>query len=252
MTTKLTLIEARTKGKSLAQSVPLEFESFPRRLPWLSGQFFELDEDLRFSEILSSISTQHSDSSIRQSGWSHFIWKLDQRQIDGLGLSGFQSTAPFAFRMRESGNRVLLLSAQLPITQALIDFALRRHRKPRLPSIKLMELICRLEDESAATSAKYRLGVVHAKTPGFGNALRNIAFYGDDLLSADYFHSSLSLFDPHRVGVQKLTDDRRMTSVSAVGEVWVSAGDSAALSRLDEFIRFLTQRELIVWAARQS
>ena len=81
----------------------------------------------------------------------------------------------------------------------------------------------------ATGDTKYALTFVHARVAAFGNTLRSVSFYGDDISEADFFRDHLSLFNCYTCGIRAVVDAGEIIRISSDGHI--SFTMSSVLSR---------------------
>jgi hypothetical protein len=92
----------------------------------------------------------------------------------------------------------------------------------------------------------YALSFVHARVPGFGNALRALSFYGDDLAGASLFREHADLLVCYTCGLRKAAGGTEILRLGVDGNVSFFLGDQKRLRAIEDTLRFLRDERRLV------
>ncbi|MGO9019190.1 MAG: hypothetical protein ACLQVJ_12670 [Syntrophobacteraceae bacterium] len=118
---------------------------------------------------------------------------------------------------RRSGTKILMLSHHRRVVDFVLSDKTPKLFSPNLQRVfievdKLVRTITRLPD-------KYVLSSVYARVPAFGNALRTISFYGDDVAEASIFRDHLKLMNCFNCGLRDVTGGPEIVRLGSEGSV---------------------------------
>jgi hypothetical protein len=92
---------------------------------------------------------------------------------------------------------------------------------------------------------------VHAKVEGYGESLRNIGFYGDDIGEAMLFRDIVPKLIPSVVQLRDTIKKREIMSVGIDGSVRFPYFGPYTLSDVDAALRFLSQNDFLRWQVEE-
>lgn len=148
----------------------------------------------------------------------------------------------FLFRESQLGDRFALLAESASLVEALIEMSgLRAHLGT--PLIKVREIVRYL----AKDRDLYRLGTTWSGIEGFGESLRIIALYGDDLADSSLFLRLLPNLWPFRVQLRDPVRLEEIVTYSSKGDISIPGVEGVALDQVDSSLLFLRKRGFIDW-----
>ena len=177
----------------------------------------------------------------KRNGWAE-LTLATSRQLAEIGEPLSDGKYLYHFLLRTSGPRYLLLSSQLVLVEALLDrFSLReRIVRPVVAISKLVEDLVREPRE-------YVLGAIYAEIGGFGENLRKISLFGNDIGGTELFASILPRLQPYRVSIRDVALRREVLSVGRDGEVSFHYSGAASLQHAVTFLSVLTRDNYVAW-----
>jgi hypothetical protein len=151
----------------------------------------------------------------------------------------------YSFLLRPTAlGRFLITSTDLRLIDILLErFHIRR--SVVRPSIKIHELVVNLCERPA----EYTLGAVHTRIEGFGQALRNAAFYGNDVGEAVLFRELLGRMQGHRVTLRDARKRADIIGIGQKGDVSFAYHGADSLRDVDSALRFISRRGFLDWTA---
>jgi hypothetical protein len=186
--------------------------------------------------IFSSMSSSGRLSSAPiKRDWVRITWSSDERLVPEI-----PDDPPYRYDFlvhlsREDPARLIITSSHIELVEAFLRESgiARDYRKPRLQVAALVQHIADDPDE-------YRTTVLYARVDGFGQDLRTIAFFGDNITSATLSRDILRFAEPFRVTLRRTKSESDVLSVGSRGEISFMFNDRvAALDRVDHALRFI-------------
>lgn len=176
------------------------------------------------------------------SRWEEFQFTTDVplRGEDATSVRG-----PFRYIVicRLSGSRMAILSHNRRIVDRLTDrlvaevFALRLRRV----SIAVDSLVTSLVERPT----RFCLSFVYARVPAFGAALRNVAFYGDDLGEASLFRENIHLINVFVCGLRRTEGGSEILRLTSDGRISFNMRSPEKVNEVEEVLRFLRQEQYL-------
>src|SRR5579863_9700934 len=183
--------------------------------------------DLEKGGNLSFIGIVHGTS------WEHFLFKSEQalRPEDGVG------PCEYPIICRRSGSRVLMLSIAREIIEHLVRNDLEKIFSPQLRRVSIA--VDGLVKGIARKPTLYALSFAHARVPAFGNSLRSISFYGDDLAEASLFREQIDLMVFFTCGLKEAAGGAEIVRLGGDGTIsfFMSASRLSEVERALGFLR---------------
>ncbi len=130
-----------------------------------------------------------SFGTVAGSRWRHFEFKTHEPLLDEEPNESRTYTYPGLIRF--SGSRLLIATPAWDITRALLRES--RLGEPPAQFRRVVVDVQSLVSDCSLTSIPFSLLQVHASTPGYGDSLRNVSFYGEDLGDAEWFRNALDV-----------------------------------------------------------
>lgn len=156
-------------------------------------------------------------ASIEPIGWEFFSLLTKEslrpdREEEGRG--------PYRYEIlcRRLGAYVILASD----SRNIVDYLLSKKRfmyadKPPFVPIKIH--VDRLVRKITHDPTSYAINFVHAKVSGFGDALKSMSLYGDDITEAKLFRDSIDLMSCTRCGLSDISEGFEVIRVGNDGSI---------------------------------
>lgn len=158
-------------------------------------------------------------------GWREFSLKSSQPLCGEMATVSMDSFN-YRFLVRDSRFKALVSSPH----NAIISEALRRSSLAGhvQPHVNIEGLV---RDLTSGERALYAMSRLYSRIEGFGNSLRSVSLYGEDLAGARLFHEILGRLLPHRVELRDLRTGSTLLSIASRGEVsFVYRGNGSLVS----------------------
>ena len=152
-------------------------------------------------------------------------------------------TIEYRFMFRQSGYHAILVSPASDAVPALLD-RLGMVTVIHQPEVQVDTLVRQLVKEP---HAQYVIGALFAKVHGFGHALRSIALWGSDVGCTRLFVDILDRLYVYRLELRDVRSGSPIVSIDSHGDLSFSMDGARSLQEVTQALRFLTQRELILW-----
>lgn len=172
-------------------------------------------------------------------GWSILRFRSD---MPLLGEEDSRKEWVYPYLLRESGNRLLLLSSHSELTLKILDLCNIRWRLSS-PTIYVPQLVANI----VSNPGEFVIGALWARIDAFGRSLRTIALYGDDLGDSALFKDILPRLRPFRVALRNLRLDAEVLSLSIRAEVGFTFSGEHSLQRADDALAFVTATGFLDW-----
>jgi hypothetical protein len=91
------------------------------------------------------------------------------------------------------------------------------------------------------------MGALHARVEGYGNSLRSLALYGNDLAESKLFFELLPQITPFRVHLRDVRLGYEVLSIGSKGEVGFFYRAYESLKDVDRALTYLTQGGYLSW-----
>ncbi|MES2938927.1 MAG: hypothetical protein V4864_14675 [Pseudomonadota bacterium] len=187
------------------------------------GHVFKPEATLVESELASNIAASPGvvrASSIPSVRWHELTFRsrnpLTQAEIDQAKLPGFTVPAHYDYIIWMAvSHHVLLCAESLAVVEAFAGRHLRRNGiHLRRTQIRVTELVRQL----LATPTQFALTHVHARIGGFGESLKTISMWGDDLGDAQFVRDSSNIMFGTQCGLRRLDEERELLRLTNEGK----------------------------------
>ncbi len=151
-------------------------------------------------------------------------------------------TFEYEFVLRQSGRHFLLAGVdELLLPKVLTQLGwLRLVAPPYVDTVGLCK-------DMVTNPSSYSLGVVWARVDAYGQSLRTMAFYGEDLAEAGLFKQLLPGLTPFRVHLRDPRNGVEVLSIGSKGELAFQFRNANSLREIDKCLRHLNNRALLSW-----
>lgn len=119
------------------------------------------------------------------------------------------------------------------------------HKLLTNPAVNIPMVVKELTDNPGS----YAMSAVFAYVDGYGESIRSISFYGDDLAEAALFRETLPKIRPRRVSLRDVTTMTEVLSIGSRGQISFHYSGDRSLVDVDSALRFLSQRNYLTWEA---
>jgi hypothetical protein len=197
--------------------------------------------------LLRSFTSVKDFDSIGERSWYSFNWKPTVLNESKISQALDQASGFYPFLMRESSDRFILLSTHQTVVQAFLRSCRLETviEYPRVDIVKLVEIVSKPSDSQGRA---YRLGAVFAAVEGYGQKLKTIAFWGEDIGEATLFQDMMPAVLPFRAALRDVRTDREIASIGSGGEVSFYYRGLGHLDQTDRLFRYLTNIKTISWS----
>ena len=107
--------------------------------------------------------------------------------------------------------------------------------------------VAKLVRDLSSTPDTYSLGTVYARVDGYGQSLRSVVMYGDDLADARLFRDVLPRIAPYRVSLRHVLTKNELFTIGARGDVGFHCRGPESLDDVDKALTFLSTRNYMSW-----
>lgn len=170
--------------------------------------------------------------------WDEYTYRSDipLRGEEQRGLYGFE----YRVLCRQSGPRVLLLSESKQIVDVLLAQAVRPSlaltlRRVRVP---VDELVKSLAERPGA----FVLSFVHARVPVYGQQLRSISLYGDDVAESTLCRTHLPLMECYACGLRDVVGGGELIRLRGDGVISLAAHGLRNMNLVERALGFVRER----------
>ncbi len=176
---------------------------------------------------------------VGHSKWEKFSYKSD-KPCKGEAELGIEPPYIYRLVMRRSGPRILILSSNRRIVEHLLNTELRDGFVPNFKpvSIAVSGLVRAIVEKPEV----YVLTFVHARVPAFGDSLRSISFYGDDLAEATLFRDHIYLMDISTCGLRYAMEHSELVRLSSDGSISFRLTHLDKVLKVEKAISFLRKK----------
>jgi len=183
---------------------------------------------------------------VHGTNWEHFSLKSEQ------ALRPEDRPGPYDYPIicRRSGSRVLVLSVTRQIVEHLLQHDFESIFSPQLRRVSIA--VDGLVKGIANKPTAYALSFAHARVPAFGNSLRAISFYGDDLAEASLFRGQLDLMVFFTCGLREAAGATEIVRLGGDGAISFFMGTSHRVLEVERALSFLRHEGYLtseIWAA---
>ena len=180
--------------------------------------------------------------NISDTSWEEFIFESDE-PLNGeiVNASVFQYGAV----CRRSRRRLLLLSPNRTIVEHLLE---KRFSKVFVPRLRYVPIA--VDDLVRAVVNKpslYSLTRVYARVPAYGQSLRSVSYYGDDLGEASMFREQMDKLSFFVCGLRSAIEAHELVRLGNDGTVsfFVSQPENRRLREIEKVLNFLKQNDYL-------
>lgn len=172
-------------------------------------------------------------------GWEEFTLETSKALIQ----EEYRGKYLYPIICRRSGTKLLLLSYNRKIVEYVLDkFKINKELTYFFNMcINVNSLVKKLTD----TPDKYVLSFVHARVPAFGNSLRAISFYGNDISEASMFRENMGLMNFYACGLRKVVGEKEILRLSSDGFISFRLPNLERLVEVQDTITFLRNNYLL-------
>jgi hypothetical protein len=190
-----------------------------------------------------------SEGELEDTKWDRFTYssakpllKEEQLPIDGA------YRYPLLLRRSPRG-RMVLLSKSLVIVNVVLEAErIEARRQPlvsppqefRRVKVAVHDLVADLTTHPT----EYVLTRVDANVPAFGQALKYISFYGDDIAEAVLFREYLPVMRCYACGLRSVAGTQEILRIGSSGVLSCSIPNRARARAIEEVLFFLAERNL--------
>lgn len=206
----------------------------------LTGYLFAVDQRVT-RENLTSNSSIVFRRPMYAKGWEEYEFHSPRPLLDDEELR----EPPYVYKLvcRRTGVQFALLARAKKVVDYLWENDLRALFGPQLSrvSIKIDELV-RLLSKSPD---RYVLSTVYARVPAFGESLRAISFYGDDIAEAVLFRQNISLLNCYTCGVRDVVGGPEIVRLGTDGYLYFAFTGANSIKRVDQVLLFVVENDLM-------
>jgi hypothetical protein len=182
---------------------------------------------------------------VHGTNWEHFVFRSEKplRLEDGTG------PCEYPIICRRSGSRVLMLSVAREIVEHLVKNDFEQAFSPQLRRVSIA--VDDLVKGIARRPTLYALSFAHAKVPAFGNSLRGVFYYGDDLAEASLFRDQIDLMVFFTCGLKEAAGGAEIVRLGGDGTVSFFMSTHKVLE-VEKALGFLREEGYLtseIWAA---
>ena len=211
-----------------------------------TGHLAKLHGNTSPASIFRDVRSVSDFEVLRERKWFTFVWKPPASvALHAEALTG-GGPATYPFLLRESSDRLILLSTHTTIVQSFFR-ACGIESMIEYPRVNIVQLVSAVTAPAEPEGRIYRLGAVFAAAEGYGRSLKTVAFWGDDLGDARLFREISPKLAPFRAAVRDVRTDREIASIGSNGEVSLFYRGLGHLDQTDRLFRFFTHLDLITW-----
>lgn len=181
---------------------------------------------------------------IRDTSWEEFVFESPEPLI---GEIASEPSALFQYTVvcRRSGARLLLLSPNRTIVDHLIEKQMAKVFVPRLRFVPIA-----VDDLVRAVVNKpslYSLTRVYARVPAYGQNLRSVSYYGDDLGEANMFREQMDKLSFFVCGLRNAIEGHELVRLGSDGAIsfFVAQPEGKRLREVERVLNFLKQNSYL-------
>lgn len=198
-------------------------------LPTKKSNFWECIEESSLIEEVNKIT----------SGWYSFevtpltSWEKNKDLTDN-------TTPLYKFWVRKGGEgRLLIVSTKNDYVSRLLEEFKLTSWFNNTPTVNIEGLLNDLMRQPRITD--YSLGAIYARINGYGQDLRTIILYGDDIASASLFELKISPYStPYRLVLRK-NRWKEVINISEKAEIAFNYRNMESLAELDEALKVIAK-----------
>jgi hypothetical protein len=144
---------------------------------------------------------------------------------------------------RRSASRILVAGEGLRIVEQIIRFENSMGAGPKLRRVTIS--VHALVQAIAQTPGRYLLSRVDALVPGYGQALRSISFYGDDVGEAALFRTNLEVMQCYGCGLREVASLKETLRLVNKGVVSFQFNGPRSIIGVERALHFVSSQELL-------
>lgn len=198
-------------------------------------------EELLRENVLCSPGLSFS-RQLEYSKWEEFKFSspLPLRGEEQPTLTGHFEYAIFC---RRSGPRILVLSEALSVVDAILRQESVYGKSPKLRRMSIA--VDPLVKFIARSAGRYLLSRVDALVPAYGQALRSISFYGDDIGEAKIFRDSLDLLQCYGCGLREVSGKTEILRLVNKGIVSFQFSGVRRIAEVEKALSFVSGQNFL-------
>lgn len=207
----------------------------------LTGYLFAVDGQASRRTLLEVGGVQFVGVIRSSGGWEEYTFETPNRLLEEEEWQ----QAPFTYRLvcRLTGSQLLVLARSKRVVDFLWESELRR-----LVEFKLRRVFIRIDDLVRLISVspdRYVLSSVYARVPAFGESLRAVSFYGEDIAEASIFRDHLTLFNCYTCGVRDVVGGTEIVRLGTEGYIHFYYAGRDSVKRVDSVLSFVIENDLM-------
>ncbi len=193
----------------------------------LSGFLYNVvDPEQRLTALLSETHRWATvQGAIGNTRWERVVFHSPEFISGDQRITEAPYDYPITVRQSTTGS-LLLLAESKKVVEVFFEKYCRRLFKPALKKIfvKVGDLVTHV----VADPNHYVLTAANVRISAYGEALKSISFYGDDLANATMFRENLHLMNPFSCGLRKVNGVSEVIRISSDGAVTAVFVDDTA------------------------
>lgn len=192
-------------------------------MPRVLGHVFKPEDDTVEAELATKIAGAPGivrASLISGTRWYELVYRsrnpLTQLEIDQAKLLGPARPPHYDYVMWMAvSHHVLIFATSLSVVETFAGRHLRRANVfLRRTQIRVAEVVKQL----VSTPGQYALTHVHARVGGFGESLKTLSLWGEDLGDAQFVRDSTQVMFATQCGLRKIAEDRELLRLTNEGK----------------------------------
>lgn len=141
-----------------------------------------------------------------------------------------------------SSQHSLLMAKKKSIVEAFVVKELHRNNKPlRRTQVRVAELVSDLVGQPEG----YAITYIHARISAFGDSMRSMAIWGDDLVNAQAFRELKGILTSVQCGLRPLPEEKEVLRVTNEGNVSFYF-DPTRTKPIETVLSFLNQNRYLI------
>lgn len=214
------------------------------------GHLFRPEDGVIQGDLVAKIAgapSVHRVEKIEGSRWHQFVYRskdpLTPAEIDQARVPGFRPPSHYDYSMWMAvSHHVLILATNLAVVEAFVVRNLRRHDvRLRRTQIRVDEFVRHL----IAQPGQYLLTHFHAKVGGFGDALKTVSLWGDNLGYAQFVQDSTQIMFATQCGLRDADDDRELLRFTNEGKFSFFL-DEVRLKPIEMLLSYMNRKTFFV------
>lgn len=210
-----------------------------------TGSLYECLTDKAPSPCLMAPGLSTEPPDLEVPGWKHLLLRSPRPLLSHE--PDIASHYDYDFLLRESRQRFLLLASHAELVHTLLNLAAQRDNVyPPFVDVP------RLTHDLAKRPRNFCLGALFARVDGYGQSIRSLALYGNDLADAKLFTDLLPNLVPYRVHLRDVRTGVEIISVGSRGEISFLYRGAPSLRAVDQALSFLNRLGYLTWRLPKS